>query len=273
MQRDYIANRMGEGGAGISYTEFSYTLLQGYDYLHLFDKYNCTLQLGGSDQWGNCLSGVDLIRRARGAETHVMTNNLVINQTTGKKFGKSEAGAVWLDESKTSVYQLYQFWLNVDDGGVEYYMKIYTEMTKEQIDEVMAEFHDRPHRRAAQKSLAYEVTKLVHGENRANSVQKLSEVLFGSGEYVDLGIDDFKELAGELKTLDIKVGNSLVDALVNGELASSKGEARRFLQDNAVYINGSQISLDKTTVDEDDFLHNHMILRRGKNKTVLLRKD
>jgi len=163
IQRDYIATRLGETGTGISYAEFSYTILQGYDYLHLYDTEKVTLQLGGSDQWGNCLSGVELIRRARGAEVDVITQNLVINKATGKKFGKSEEGAVWLDANKTSVFQFYQFWLNVDDGSVEGYLKIYTELDKAAIDQIMKEFMTNRAERRAQKVLAYEVTKLVHG--------------------------------------------------------------------------------------------------------------
>jgi len=138
VQRDYIAKRIGESGSGISFSEFSYTLLQGMDYLHLYDKYQVTLQLGGSDQWGNCLSGVDLIRRARSAEVHALTLPLVINKATGKKFGKSEEGAVWLDDSKTSVFKFYQFWINVDDEGVESYLEVFTELGKTEIEEIMA---------------------------------------------------------------------------------------------------------------------------------------
>src|SRR5256885_1019829 len=140
VQRDYIAKRLGEGGSGISYTEFSYTLLQGMDYLHLFDKYGVTLQLGGSDQWGNCLSGVELVRKVRGAEAHVITLPLIINKSTGKKFGKSEAGAIWLDAEKTAPYQFYQFWLNADDESAERYLKIFTELDKPKIEQVMRDF-------------------------------------------------------------------------------------------------------------------------------------
>lgn len=269
VQRDYIAQRIGEGGAGISYTEFSYTLLQGMDYLHLFDNYDVTMQLGGSDQWGNCLSGVDLVRKARGAEVHTMTLPLIINKATGKKFGKSEEGAVWLNENKTSVYKFYQFWINVDDEGVEDYLKVYTTLDKETVDDIMSAHNEARNNRLAQKHLAYEVTKLVHGEARAKSIQILSETLFGGKPYSELSAVDFKELEGELPVVS---GTDLVDLIVDSGLASSKGEARRFLSGNAIYINGSQIPLEKTQLDEDDFIDGYCVIRRGKNSNALVKQ-
>lgn len=272
VQRDYIAQRIGEGGAGISYTEFSYTLLQGMDYLHLFDNYGVTLQLGGSDQWGNCLSGVELIRKTRGAETHVITLPLIINKATGKKFGKSEDGAVWLDENKTSAFKFYQFWINADDEGVEDYLKIYTELDRETIEGLMAEHRHSPESRIAQKRLAFEVTRIVHGEDKAKSVEKVSGVLFGGERYENLSGKDFEELEKELPVINTNVGETqLVDILVEGGLASSKTEARRFLEENAVYINGSQISLNKTTLDTNDMLNGYAVIRRGKNSSVLVK--
>lgn len=270
IKKDFIASRLGEGTDGISFAEFSYTLLQGFDYLHLFDNHGVRLQLGGSDQWGNCLSGVELIRRMRGEEVDVLTLPLVINKATGRKFGKSEEGAVWLDESKTSVYRFYQFWINVDDEGVEGYMKVYTELDKETIDDVMEAHNEARSNRLAQKHLAYEVTKVVHGEDRAKSVQNLSEVLFGGGEYASLTAQDFMELRTELKVITRAEGDDLVQTLVDAGLASSKGEARRFLSGNAVYINGDQISLEKSTLDADDFIYGYCVLRRGKNSTALV---
>lgn len=272
VQRDYIAQRIGEGGAGISFTEFSYTLLQGMDYLHLFDKYGVTLQLGGSDQWGNCLSGVELIRKTRGAEAHVITLPLVINKATGKKFGKSEDGAVWLDSSKTSPFKFYQFWINADDEGVEDYIKVYTEMHKNEVDELMASHRSNPEQRIAQKKLAYEVTKLVHGKEKADSVLSVSEALFGGRAYSTLSAIDFKELETELPVVSAKLGETqLLEILVGGMLATSKTEARRFLDENAVYINGSQISLDKLALDEHDDIQGYAVVRRGKNASVLVK--
>lgn len=271
VQRDYIAQRMGEGGAGISYTEFSYTLLQGMDYLHLFDEFNCNLQIGGSDQWGNCLSGVELVRKARGAEVHCITLPLIINKATGKKFGKSEEGAVWLDETKTSAYKFYQFWINTDDEGLEYYLKVYTELEKDEIDSIVSEHKAHLSLRTGQKRLAYEVTKNVHGEERALSVRRVSDVLFGTVEYTELTPRDFDVLSNELTAVDVKAGSSLIDFMADYGLASSKSEARRFLKDSAVYINGEQLPLDQAEFNEHDFMHGYAIVRRGKNTIALAR--
>lgn len=270
VQRDYIAQRIGEGGAGISYTEFSYTLLQGMDFLHLYDNYGVTLQLGGSDQWGNCLSGVELIRKARGAEAHVITLPLIINKATGKKFGKSEDGAVWLDEAKTSVYKFYQFWINVDDEGVEEYLKVYTELDKPSVDDIMDAHNESRSERLAQKHLAYEVTKIVHGEQRAESVRRISEVLFGGQAYGDLTAEDFNELKSELPVHRAAFGTELAETLVATGLASSKGEARRFLEGNAIYINGSQLPLEKTTLGREDNINGFAVIRRGKNQNAVI---
>lgn len=271
VQRDYISKRIGKGGAGISYAEFSYTILQGMDYLHLYDKHKVTLQLGGSDQWGNCLSGVDLIRRARGAETHVITLPLIINKATGKKFGKSEEGAVWLDPAKTSVYKFYQFWLNADDAGVESYLKVFTELDKSKIDAIMVDFKKDKASRVAQKSLAYEVTKLTHGKLKADSVKRVSEVLFGGGDYKSLQKADFALLADELPMVPAKAGSELTQLLVKTALANSKSEARRFLEQGAVYLNGVQQSAEQTVLDKSALINGHVIMRRGKNSTALLR--
>lgn len=269
VQRDFIAKRMGEGGSGISFAEFSYTLLQGLDYLHLFDTYNCTLQLGGSDQWGNCLSGVELIRKTRGAEVDVVTLNLVIDKTTGRKFGKSEAGAVWLDETKTSPFKFYQFWLNTGDADAIDYLKIFTLLEPGDVELLEQEMSHDAASRPAQKRLAYEVTKIVHGEDRAESVQKISNVLFGGAEYSDLEAKDFRELEAELPTSEVGNEYSLVDFMVESGLASSNTEARRFLSDSAVYINGSQLPLDQSHFTEHDFIHGYAIVRRGKNTLAL----
>ena len=245
VQRDYISQRIGEGGSGISYTEFSYTLLQGMDYLYLFDKYDVTMQLGGSDQWGNCLSGVELIRKTRGKEVHTMTLPLIINKSTGKKFGKSEEGAVWLNEHKTSVYKFYQFWINIDDEGVEDYLKIYTALDKDTIEEIIETHNKSRGDRFAQKRLAYEVTAIVHGKERAESVKKLSESLFGASDYTDLTKQDFALLKSELEVVEAKFGDELSQILIDGKLANSKSEAKRFMESNAIYVNGHQIPLEK----------------------------
>ena len=245
--------------------------MQGYDYLHLYDTFGVTLQLGGSDQWGNCLSGVDLIRRKRGVETNVVTLNLVIDKTTGRKFGKSEAGAVWLDETKTSPFKFYQLWINAGDDDAEDYLKFFTELTKDQIDEVMDEQRESPGQRMAQKTLAHEVTKLVHGAETTAAVERVTEALFGGLAYKELSAADFKALASELKVVEAAADAELVEVLVEAGLASSKTEARRFLADSAVYINGLQFSSEKTALEKDDVLHGYVVLRRGKNATALVK--
>ena len=269
--REFVQSRLGEEGAGISYAEFSYSLIQGYDFLHLYREHGATLQVCGADQWGNSIAGVELIRRIEGAEAHIWSAPLVINKATGVKFGKSEGGAVWLDETLTSPYQFYQFWLNVDDEGVSDYLKIYTLLSKEEIETVIADFEQDKSNRLAQKTLAYEVTKIVHGAERAESVKRISEVLFGAREYSDLTAADFEELGKELGIFEAFHGVELAGALVDAGLASSKGEARRFLESNAIYINGSQIPLSKTALDNDDTINGYIVLRRGKNSQVIIK--
>lgn len=268
--REFVQSRLGEDGSGISYAEFSYSLIQGYDFLHLFKEHGVTLQICGADQWGNSIAGVELIRRIAGAEAHVWSTPLIINKATGKKFGKTEDGAVWLNAEKTSVYKFYQFWINCDDEGVEEYLKVYTDLDKEQIEDVMNRHNEQRSERIAQKTLAYEVTRIVHGSVRAESVVRISDVLFGSGNYNTLNRDDFNVLSKELPTIQCSVGDDLASVLVESGLAQSKGEARRFLQGNAIYINGQQIPLAKTTIDSDDVLAGHVIIRRGKNQIAIL---
>ncbi len=269
--REFVQSRLGEEGSGISYAEFSYALIQGYDFVHLYREHGVTMQVCGSDQWGNSIAGVELIRRIDGGEAHIWSAPLIINKATGKKFGKSEGGAVWLDPSKTTPFAFYQFWINVDDVGVEDYLKIYTLLSKEEIEEIMSEHRQTPSARVAQKRLAHEVTSLVHREEVAGSVQKTSEVLFGSGDYASLQKQDIETLASELPTTQASHGTPLADILVEAGLASSKSEARRFLQESAVYINGSQFSSEKHTIETSDALHGYVVLRRGKNNTVLVK--
>lgn len=266
--REFVQTRLGEEGSGISYAEFSYALIQGYDFLHLFRTHGATMQVAGSDQWGNCIAGVELIRRITGQEANIWTAPIIMNKTTGKKFGKTEDGAIWLDENKTSVYKFYQFWLNSGDLDVIDYLKIYTLLSKEQIDELEVEMQTNAASRPAQKALAYEVTKLVHGEDRADSVRRVSEALFGVGGYDKLSKTDMQMLEEELPSQKLD-DMSIVDFMVATGLASSKGEARRFLHSNAVYINGMQLPLDKAEFTDDDFLHGYVVVRRGKNTIAL----
>jgi tyrosyl-tRNA synthetase len=268
--REFVQSRLGEDGAGISYAEFSYSLIQGYDFLHLYKEHRVTLQVCGADQWGNCIAGVELVRRIAGGEAHIWSAPLVINKATGVKFGKSEAGAIWLDPALTSPYKFYQFWLNTDDESVKDYLKLYTLLDKNEFDSLIKDFNEDKSSRLAQRTLAFEVTKIVHGQERAESVQKISEVLFGNRPYEELRIEDFISLGEELGLFEAASGVDLIGSLVDAGLATSKGEARRFLDGNAIYINGSQIPLSKTTLDSDDAIDGYVVLRRGKNSQVII---
>lgn len=259
--RDFVQARMGDDGAGISYAEFSYSLIQGYDFVHLFREHGVTLQLCGADQWGNCVTGVDLIRRMEGKEANVYSTPLIMNKTTGLKFGKSEGGAIWLSASKTSVYKFYQFWLNVDDLGVIDYLKVYTLLNKDQIDDLAKQIADNPQARVAQKTLAHEVTLLVHGADRTAGVERVTDVLFGSAEFGSLTDDDRSLLAGEIPV--IAKNTSVVDALVQSNLASSNGEARRLIAGGAVSVNAKKIS-DDCVIDQVS------LIKKGKNSFILV---
>lgn len=261
LDREFVQSRIGEGGAGISYAEFSYSLIQGYDFLHLFREKGVTLQVCGADQWGNSISGVDLIRKLEGGEAHIWSAPLIINKATGKKFGKSEGGAVWLDERKTSVYQFYQFWLNVDDQGVLDYLKIYTLLSPEQITELEKATQESPGARAAQKALAYEVTKLVHGEARAEQARNVTAVLFGDTPFAQLLTEEVDMLALEIP---VSSSSNVINALVTSDMVASNGEARRLISSGAVSVNGEKIS-------EDRDIPVPSLIKKGKNGFILVR--
>lgn len=258
--REFIKSRLGEDSSGISYAEFSYVLIQAYDFLHLNREYGVELQLCGADQWGNSISGVDLIRRLEDKSAHVLSMPLVVNKTTGRKFGKSEDGAVWLSAEKTSAYKFYQFWLNVDDAGVEDYLKIYTFLPKEEIEAIVSEQQENPSKRLGQKTLAHEVTKLVHGQARTESVERVSEVLFSDLEFSALNEDDLEELSKEIPTVAPNI--TVVEALVSTGLASSRGDARRLIQSGA-------ISLNKQKMTDDINISGTCLIKKGKNSFIL----
>lgn len=260
--REFVQSRLGADGNGISYAEFSYSLIQGYDFVHLSRHYDVTLQLCGADQWGNSITGVDLIRRMDGREAHVYSTPLVINKATGVKFGKSEGGAIWLDEKKTSIYKFYQFWLNSDDAGVIDYMKIYTLLDKDTIEKLAIEVSQNPSERKAQKTLAHEVTMLVHGAERTASVEKVTEVLFGNGNIDLLDEFDIEMLAAEIPSASI--GNTLVRSLVESGVVSSNGEARRLISGGAISVNGERIT-------EDFIVDSIALIKKGKNSFVLVK--
>lgn len=261
LDREFVQARIGEGGSGISYAEFSYSLMQGYDFLHLFREHGVTLQVCGADQWGNSTTGVSLIRKLEGSEAHVYSVPLVINKATGRKFGKSEGGAIWLDENKTSVYKFYQFWLNVDDDGVIDYMKMYTTLDRESIEAIAENHAVNPGARSAQKVLAREVTDIVHGVNRRESVERVTEVLFGGGDFRQLSDDDLDALAKEIPRVDVGVG--VIEALVVSGAVSSNGEAKRLLKSGAISLNGEKIT-------EDQAVNTTSLLKKGKNTFVLI---
>lgn len=260
--RDFVQARLGEGGSGISYAEFSYSLIQGYDFVHLYRENGVTLQVCGADQWGNSITGVDLIRRMEGGEAHVFSAPLIVNKTTGVKFGKSEEGAVWLDPAKTSIYKFYQFWLNADDEGAIDYAKIYTLLPHEEVEALTEKQKSDPGARDVQKTLAYEVTKLVHGEAAAESARKVTGVLFGGSAFSDLSDDDLNLLADEIPTAS--TGAAVVDLLVDCGLVASKGEARRLILGGAISVNGEKI-LDDKKIDQPS------LVKKGKNSFILVR--
>ena len=260
VSREFFKARI-NNGKGLSFAEFTYTLLQGYDFWHLFNQYGVNLQIGGSDQWGNLLSGVDLIRKKENTEVYAMTAPLLINKSTGRKFGKSEGGAVWLDENKTSVYKFYQFWLNVDDESAIEYMKIFTMLDRDTIEAIAENHAVNPGARSAQKVLAREVTDIVHGSARRESVERVTEVLFGGGDFKKLSDDDLGALAEEIPC--VGAGIDVIEALVESGAVGSNGEAKRLLKSGAISLNGEKLAENKVVNDTS-------LLKKGKNTFVLI---
>ena len=260
VSREFFKARI-NNGKGLSFAEFTYTLLQGYDFWHLFNQYGVNLQIGGSDQWGNLLSGVDLIRKKENTEVYAMTAPLLINKSTGRKFGKSEGGAVWLDENKTSVYKFYQFWLNVDDESAIEYMKIFTMLDRDTIEAIAENHAVNPGARSAQKVLAREATDIVHGSARRESVERVNEVLFGGGDFKKLSDDDLGALAEEIPCVD--AGIDVIEALVESGAVGSNGEAKRLLKSGAIGLNGEKLAENKVVNDTS-------LLKKGKNTFVLI---
>ncbi|PID99285.1 tyrosine--tRNA ligase [Candidatus Saccharibacteria bacterium] len=260
--REFVQERLGDDGSGISYAEFSYTLIQGYDFLYLYREKGVRLQVAGSDQWGNCISGVELIRRAEGGEAHVWTTPLVVNKSTGVKFGKSESGAVWLAADKTSPTAFYQFWINCDDLGVADYLKIYTLLSREEITAIMAKQQENPAARYAQTRLAEEVTRLVHGDAALLSAQRVTACLVGDASVGELDEAALTVLRAEIPAVQSSETGSLLEALVASGLAHSKGDARRLLKNNAIAVNG--VKTTRETFSADSFQHGRALLRRGK---------
>ncbi len=269
IKKEIIAKRLKDENP-ISYTEFAYAPMQGYDFLHLFENHNCTVQVGGSDQWGNMMTGVEIIKKRVGGEAFVLTAPLIVDKATGRKFGKSEGNAVWLDPEMTSPYAFYQFWLNVSDDDVEERLKIYTLLSLEEISEFMRQMQEAPQERVAQKALAYEVTKFVHGEGAAESARSVSEVLFGGKELSELSKEEVGMLKTEAPTYKINNGDKLIDVLAQSELVSSKTEARKMIEQGAVSLSGVKITDIDFDITDADMENGVAILRRGKKELRVL---
>jgi tyrosyl-tRNA synthetase len=263
LARDFVQSRLGETGSGISYAEFSYVLIQAYDYLRLYEDHGVTLQVAGSDQWGNSIAGVDLIRRKTGGEAHVFSAPLLVNKATGSKFGKTEAGAIWLDPAKTTPTQFYQFWINSDDADIESYLKVFTELNKDEVDEIMNAQRTAPENRSAQHRLASEVTMLVHGEEKAELAQRVTDVLVDSlGALQTVSKEVVDELRNEIPYVKASEQGSIVEALVESRLVESNTDARRLLKSNAISVNGTKVDREQFTAN--DFQDGRLLLRRGK---------
>ncbi|MBR3248988.1 tyrosine--tRNA ligase [Candidatus Saccharibacteria bacterium] len=269
LDRQFVQNRIGEGGSGISYAEFSYTLIQGYDFLHLYREHGVSLQLCGADQYGNCTSGIHLIKRLEGGEADVWSTPLVIDPVTGRKFGKSEGNAIWLAASDngggnyTSVFDFYQFWLNQPDEAVEYLIKIYTLLEKDEIEEILRQHREQPEKRIAQRALAFGVTSVVHGVEAAEAVENLTAVLFNrETNFAEFSEDEILEFAKFLPVA--KKGVNLVEALTDNGLAESKKKAREFIAAGAITINGEKVR-------EDVEIKQTAIVKKGKNKFLVVK--
>ncbi len=270
IKRDIIKRRIEDPNDSISYTEFAYSLLQGYDYLELNSKYGADLQIGASDQWTNILSGVELIRRKAGKEAFAVTCPLVTD-AAGKKFGKSEGNAVWLDASKTSPFQFYQFWLNQPDAMVGKYLKFYTFMSVFEIDTMM-ELHKRnPGSREAQKMLAQLVTEIVHGPEAAARVITASAAVYGDTPLASLSPTDLATIRAEVPSVRVQQDTSVVDALVASELSKSKTEARKLIEGGGVSVNGVVVDSVDAVLTGEQFPGGIALLRKGRQTSLLSR--
>ena len=269
LDRQFVQKRIGDGGAGISYAEFSYTLIQGYDFLHLYREYGVDLQLCGADQYGNCASGIHLIKRLEDARADVWSLPLVIDPVTGRKFGKSEGNAIWLAASDngsgnyTSIFDFYQFWMGQPDESVEYLMKIYTLLERTEIEGILAKHLEQPEKRIAQKALAFGATAVVHGRENAMAVESLTNTLFSKEtDFSDFTESELTDFAAFLPV--VAKGTELTDALVVTGLAESKKKAREFIAGGAISVNGSKVT-------EEMALNEMAIVKKGKNKFLIVK--
>jgi tyrosyl-tRNA synthetase len=278
LQKESVKTRM---EAGITYTEFSYMLLQSYDYLELHRREGATLQIGGSDQWGNITAGVELIRRADGHEAHALTLPLVTT-ASGTKFGKTESGAVWLDPERSSPYRMYQFWINTDDRDVGRYLRFFTLLGREEIEALEREAAEHPERRAAQQALANDVTARVHGADAARTATEVSALLFGKGEASELSAGALRALAAEVPFVELEGGAAegeggsldVLELFVATKLAASKGAARRLLEQGGLNVNGKRLGASDRTIAREELLPGgHLLLRKGAREYALVRVE
>ena len=265
LDKDIIRRRLENG---ITFAEFSYMLLQGFDFVHLYQEKNCIMQVAGSDQWGNITTGVDLIRKMLDKPAYAFTMPLILD-ATGKKFGKSEGNALWLDKEKTAPYAIYQYLINSDDSKVLEYLKVFTFLSRQQIEEIYAQHQQAPEKRIAQKTLAWEIVKDLHGKAEADNAVQVSEKLF-AGDFKGLSVSDIMTGMKGVPTFKYETEVSLVDLLVNNKIASSKREAREFIKGNAISINGDIFNDESTIITKDLALEGKVIIiRRGKKKYFL----
>ena len=269
LAKDSVASRLESGG--ISYTEFSYQVMQAFDYLELFRRHNCALQIGGSDQWGNIVAGVDLIRRVEAKSAHALTIPLLA-KADGTKFGKTAEGAIWLDPTMTSAYALFQFFLNSDDRDVEQLLKTFSFKSRSELEALFESLKTNPGAREAHRELAREVTTLLHGADQAQKVEAAAKALFGQGEIRDLDIETLKSALAELPKTRIKKGeeiSSWVDLITSSGVVESKSAARRVIKEGGAYLNNEKISGEDFTPKSSDLLHGQfLLLRKGKRDLV-----
>ncbi|OYO15161.1 tyrosine--tRNA ligase [Enemella evansiae] len=267
LDRDVVARRL---DSGISYTEFSYVLLQSLDYHELFKRYGCTLQSGAQDQWGNITAGIDYIRRTERATVHGLVTPL-LTKADGSKYGKTESGTVWLDPQLTSPYAFHQFFLNAEDAKVAEYLKVFSPRSREEIDDLARQVSEAPQLRAAQRALADDITDLVHGESERRAAVAAAAALFGRSELSELPVSTLSQVAGEVGGGKVEAGAELplvVDALVTGSVTDSKGAARRAITEGGAYLNNQKVTDVEQRVTDTDLLHGrYLVVRRGK-KTV-----
>lgn len=272
VKKEIVAKRL-NSEEGISYTEFSYQILQGYDYLQLYRDYGCTLQFGGSDQWGNITSGTELVRRSENAHVHALGTPLITN-SDGTKFGKSEGNAIWLDAELCSPYTFYQFWLNQADADVIDRLKVFTFRTREEIEALAGAVEAEPFRREAQKTLAWDVTSLVHGEEATRKVIAASEALFGKGEISEIDLPTLQSVAAEVPFAEVPAAEATpVRLLVETGLVKSNGEARRAIKDGGASVNNQKVEDGEAVIPDAEWLHGqYLLLRRGKKNLAAVRR-